>query len=174
MRSRKFLIIFIVAVGLMLAISCIISAQQQQRGTRGQSNQRGGRQIDPETIVQQRVDRTLNQLNLSEVEKGVLKPKIEGILRTRQEQNLEMRGLTDELQKALNAKDDEQIKSRLEEVKAKRKEHKAKIELLENELIDLLTVEQEAWLTVLGIINGGDFGGFFLRGPRTQGSGSSD
>jgi hypothetical protein len=159
---------FLVAVSLLLTVIHIISAQQQG-GRQGRADQQQRRQFDPEAMMNRMMERILGQLSLSEDEAAVLKPKIETILQTRTEQNGEMRDLMDALQKAIDAKDTEQIKTKLAEVKAKRKEHKAKAEALESELTELLTVEQEAQLTVSGVVNsdGFGFGGFRGPGQRT-------
>jgi hypothetical protein len=79
-----------------------------------------------------------------------------------------MRDLIDALQKAIEAKNDMQIQTKLTEVKTTRKEHKAKVEKLEQELIELLTLNQEAQLTVSGVVNSDGTGGFF-GGSRGQG-----
>jgi hypothetical protein len=170
-NRRKFnsLIAFMLVVGLVLTTSYIISAQQQQRPRQRQQR----RQIDPEAIIQRRVERAMQDLNLSEEESAVLKPMIEGIMRTRTEQSREMRTLIDELGKAIEAKDDAQIQSKLEQVKTKRKENRVNIETLEQKLIELLTLKQEAQLTVSGVVNSDGTGGFFggFRGNRQQRSG---
>ncbi|MBM3240230.1 hypothetical protein FJZ31_28435 [Candidatus Poribacteria bacterium] len=169
MRKFSFLA-FALVVGLVLTTSYIISAQQRGGGQQvpGQGQQR--RQMDPEAMMNQRVEQIMKQLNLSNEETAVLKPKIEGILQTRMTQNREMRTLIDALQKAVEAKDDAQIQAKLTEVKTKRKEHKAKVETLEQELIELLTLNQEATLTISGVVNSDGAGGFFggFTGQRQQ------
>ncbi|MBC8234308.1 hypothetical protein H8E77_32565 [bacterium] len=167
---RKFrLLAFALVVGLILTTSYIISAQQREerRQRPGQGQQR--RQMDPEQMIQRRIERTMQELKLSEEESAVLKPKIEGLLRTRTEQSRGMRTLIDDLRKAVEAKDDAQIQAKLAEVKTKRKEHKAKVETLEQGLIELLTLKQEAQLTVSGVVNSDGMGGFFGGGFRRPG-----
>jgi len=165
-RRFNHLLAFVLVVGLLLTVAHIMSAQQQG-GRPGPADQQQRRQFDPEEMMNRMMERIMEQLNLSEEETAVLKPMIEGILRTRFEQNREMQELIDALQEAIDAKDNDQIKSKLDEVKAKRKEHKAKTEALEKELVELLTLGQEAQLTVSGVVNsdGSGFprGGF--RGP---------
>jgi chromosome segregation ATPase len=170
-NRRKFncLLAFVLIIGLVLTSAYIISAQQdsgrrQQRP--GQRQQR--RQIDPEVMIQRRIERIMRDLNLSEEETAVLKPKIASILHTRLEQNREARNLIDALRKAIEAKDDEQIQAKLTEVKNQRKENQAKIETMEQELIELLTLKQEAQLTVSGVINSDGIGGFFGGFRRQQ------
>jgi Spy/CpxP family protein refolding chaperone len=121
-------------------------------------------QMDPEQMMQRMMERIMERLNLSADESAVLKPMIEGIMQTRQEQASEMRELTDALQKAVDDKDSERIKAKLTDIKAKRKSHREKNDSQEKELIELLTVEQEAQLTLAGVVNSG--GGFGFGGFR--------
>lgn len=168
MRRLIYPLMFVLAVSII----GIVSAQQQGAGQRGPGPQgQPPPQIDPETMIQRTLERALEQLKLSEEESAVLKPKIEVIIRTRMEQSQKMRDLVDSLREAVDAKNTEGIKSKLAEIKSKRKEHRAKVEALEEQLIELLTPEQEAILTVSGIVNSDGFGFFgFFRGPRPQGS----
>jgi hypothetical protein len=166
MRKLNRLLVSVLIVGLVLTAAHVISAQQRG-GARGQGPQQG-RRFDPEQMMERMMERIMERLNLAEDEASVLKPRIEGIIRTRQEQSTEIRELTDALQEAIDAKDAGQIKAKLDEVKAKRKEHKAKSEAMEKELTELLTVEQEANLTVLGVVNSDGFG-FRFGGGRGQG-----
>ena len=175
MRNLNRLLTFVLIVGLVLTTAYFISAQQG--GSRRQpSDQQSRRQFDPEAMIKRRVDRIVQQLNLSEEETAVLKPNIEGILQTRVQQSTEMRTLMSDLRNAINAKDDAQIKAKLDAVKAKQKEHKAQAENLEKELVELLTVTQEAQLTISGIVNSdgsgffGGFGGQRQQRPGGQGS----
>ena len=122
------------------------------------------------------MERVMEQLNLSAEESAVLKPMVEDIMRTRMQQSQEMRELITGLREAMDAKDSGQIKSKLQAVKDKRKEHQKKSEELEKNLIGLLTLEQEAALTVSGIVNSdsgggmafGRFGGQGQRGQRNR------
>jgi Spy/CpxP family protein refolding chaperone len=175
MNRRKFnrLLAFMLVVGLVLTTAYVISAQQSERRQRPEGQQQQRPQMDPAEMMKQRVEQIMKALNPSEEEAAVLKPKIEGLLQTRIDQSRETRNLIDALRKAIEAKDDAQIEAKLSEVKAKRKEHKANIEKLENELIELLTVKQEAQLTVSGVINSDGFGSFFgnRRGPAGGGGG---
>jgi len=162
-KNFKHLLAFVLVVGLVLTCVYVPSAQQGDR-RQGRPQQFQRRQMNPEMIME--------RLNLSEEETAVLKPQIEGILQTRMKQSLEMRELIDALQKSIEAKDDAQIEAKLAEVKAKQKEYKAKIETLENELVKLLTVNQEAQLTILGVINSDDFN--FLIGDSGGRRGGPD
>ena len=68
----------------------------------------------------------------------------------------------------MTTEDNAQIKSALEALKAKQSEQKAKSASLENDLVELLTLRQEAQLTIAGIVNNsGGFRGFGGRRGRT-------
>jgi len=166
MRKLNHLLAFVLIVGLVLTTAYFISAQQDTRRQRP-GQREGRRQFNPEEMMKRRVERVIEQLKLSEEETTVLKPKIEGIMQARTKQSTGMRTLISDLQKAIEAKDDTQIKAKLDAVKAKRKEHKAQSEKREKELVELLTVTQEAQLTIAGVVNsdgsGGLFGGFGNR-----------
>ena len=172
MRKFNRLLAFVLIVGLVLTTAYIISAQQESgRRQRPGDQRQQRRQIDPAAMIKQRVEQVMKELNISEEETAVLKPKIEGIMQTRVKQSSETRTLIRDLRRAIEAKDNAQIESKLAEVKAKRKEHKAKAETLEKEMVELLTLKQEAQLTVAGVVNsdggmGGVFGGF--RGQQQR------
>ena len=187
MQRYKHLLAFILIVGLVFTAAHIISAQQrenqrqpgQRQGRRAdQANQnqqqrnRGqrqrGQQMDPAEALNQMMERALGQLNLAEAETAILKPKMQAALQSRMDQNSEMRELIRALREAIDTNNSGLIKSKLAELKAKRKEHKAKAETLEAELIELLSLEQEAHLTVLGVVNS-DSGGFGGGRGREQG-----
>ena len=172
MKKLSRVMSLLLIVGLVATAVHIVSAQQAQR--QGRQRQMRDREMDPEEMMRRSMDRTVEQLNLSEEEATVLKPRIEAILRARFQQSSEMRELTNALQEAIDAKDDEQIKAKLEEVKAKRKENKAKMEALEKELIELLTVTQEAQLTISGVVNSDGFGGFRFGGFGRQRQGQDN
>jgi hypothetical protein len=168
MRKLNHLLAFILVVGLLLTSVHIISAQQ--RGGQGRPPQMQGRQMDPEAMVNRMMERIMGRLNLSAEESAALKPRIEGILRMQIEQNREVRQLVDDLEKAIDA--NKQIEDKLKAVKDKRKEHKANAEKKEKELVELLTIKQEAQLTVDGVVNsdgsGFRFGGFGGPGQRNR------
>lgn len=160
MRNLNRLLAFVFIVGLLLTTAYFISAQQEDSRRQRPGQREGRRQFDPEAMMKQRVDRIVQQLNLSEEESTILKPKIEGILQTRTQQSTEMRTLIRDLRGTIDSNNDTQIKAKLDAVKAKRKEHKAQAEKLEKELVELLTVTQEAQLTIAGIANSDGFGFF--------------
>lgn len=141
--------------------------EQERRQGRPQFNREPPR-FDPEEMIQRTVQRSIEQLKLSEEEVAVIKPMIESIIQTRMEQAQRMRELFDTLRQAVDNKDVTTIKNTLAQIKSKREENRARMETLEAQLIELLTPEQEAILTLAGVVNadaGGFFGGF---GPRPQ------
>jgi len=173
-------LVFVLVVGLVLTTAYLLSAQQDQRQGRprqgpGQGPNGERPQFDPAEMVQRMVDRSVEPLNLSADETAVLKPKIKAILQTRMEQGQQMREVVQSLQTAIDTKDEAQIKAKLAAVKAKRQENKAKIEAMEKDLVELLTLNQEAQLTVSGVVNsdggGGGFGGFGGGGFGGRGGG---
>ena len=170
MRRLNHLLVLMLVIGLAFATVHVISAQQRGGGRQGGGRQ--GRQMDPAAMLERRMERIMDQMELSADESAVLKPMIEGILKERTKQSTEMQQIRDDLQKAIDAKSADQMKAKLAGIKAKRKEHKAKSEEMEKKLLELLSVEQEARLTILGVVNGdgsgmsfGGFGGFGGRGP---------
>jgi hypothetical protein len=175
MRRLKHLLVFMLVISLAFATVHIISAQQRGGVRQGGGRQFQGRQMDPEAMLERMLGRIMDQLELSADESAVLKPMIEGILRERTKRNTEMQQLRDDLQKAIDAKSADQMKAKLAGIKAKRKEHKTKSEAMEKKLLELLSVEQEAKLTILGVVNGDGsgmrFGGFGGRGPGGMGGG---
>jgi len=111
MRKFNRLIAYVLVVGLVLTAAYIISAQQEGEMPQRPRQWQQRRQMDPEAIIKRRIEQVMTELNLSEEETAVLKPMIEGILRTRMEQSREMRQLIVDLQNAIEEKDDTQIKA---------------------------------------------------------------
>jgi hypothetical protein len=172
MRRLNQILAFILIVGLALTTAHIISAQQSSErpgtgrrpGTGGRPG--GDRQMDPVAMMEQMIGRRMEnitqgmqEMNIPANEADVLKTQIEALLRMRMAPNTEMTQAMEELQKAIGAKDDGQIRTKLDAVKAKRKEQKAKDEKAEKELLEILPLKLEALLTVQGIVNGGAGGG---------------
>ena len=159
------LLVFVLVIGLVLMTAYLLSAQQDEGRGRSRQGPGGERpQFDPAEMVERMIDRSIEPLNLSAEETAVLKPKIKAIFQTRMEQGQQMREVIQSLRTAIDTKDEAQIKAKLAAVKAKRQEQKAKVEAMEKDLIELLTLNQEAQLTVSGVVNsdggGGGFGGF--------------
>jgi hypothetical protein len=179
MRKLNYALILVLVFGLSLTILGVVLAQQdtgQAGGNRqNRQNQQQRTPMDPEVMIQQMLGRTLEPLKLSDEETKVLKPKIEAIMRIRMTQSQETRTLVNSLREAINAKDTDKVKSSLAAIKSKREGNKKKTEAMEKDLTDLLTLDQEALLTVSGIVNsdggGGFFGGFGgPGGPRGNGA----
>jgi hypothetical protein len=120
-------------------------------------------------MIERQTQRAVEQLGLSSEEAAVLEPRIKAIAQNRIQRRQEMQPLMQALRTAIDGGDEAPIKSALEALKAKQKEHKAKSEALQNDLVELLTLPQEAQLTVAGIVNsdgsfGSGFGGRFGGG----------
>jgi hypothetical protein len=160
MRKTGFILTSILVIGIVLLSTHFIYAQQ--RDNRRQQQDRP--QFDPQQMMQRMMERIMERLKLSEEESAVIKPQIESIMNLRTKQASEMRDLMDALQKAIDAKDEKQIGTALTAIKTKRLEQKTASEKAEKELIELLTVEQEANLTLLGVVNSDGMGMGFRFG----------
>lgn len=165
-RLNQILTCLAIIIFLIMSTNMLIAQQQQERGDRQQRMQ--GPQMNPEQMMERRMQQIIERLKLSNEEIAILKPKIEGLMNLRMEHGREMRELISNLQKAVDAKDINQMKANLNAIKAKREEQRKKLEQAENEIIELLTIEREANLTILGVINGDGFGGRFLMPPGDQ------
>ena len=171
-RKSNHLLTLTLIVGLVLTSAYFISAQEDTRPDRprqqrqgGQRGEGGRRQFDPAQMVERQTQRAIEWLNLSGEEAAILEPRIKAIAQNRIQQRQEMQPLMGALRSAVDGGDEAQITSALEALKAKRKIHKAKSGALEKDLVELLTLRQEAQLTVAGIVNSdGGFGGFGGRG----------
>ena len=158
----------ILTIGLVLVSAYFISAQEdtrpdrssrEQRG-RGERGERGRGQFNIAEMVERQTQRTIENLNLSDEEGAVLVPKIKAIAQHRLEQRQTLRPLTQALRTSVDAEDKAEIKSALDALKAQQNKQKTKAEALEKELVELLTLRQEAQLTIAGIVNSdGGFGG---------------
>lgn len=176
MRRLNLLLAFVLIVALVLTAAHIISAQQQRGGMQQQRQGRQQRQFDPEQMLERRLERikqSMQEMGLSAEEVDYLGTQVGDLLREGMNQRSAMQTLIEDLQKAMDAKNEAEMKAKLSEIKAKRKEHEKKLEEMEAKLIELLPVELEARLTVDGIINAGSSGGGFgmmrFGGPRGQG-----
>lgn len=175
MRKYNRLLISVLILGLMLTAVHIISAQQRdQQQQRGQQQRR--EMMDPQQMMERMMGRALEGLELSAEETDILKPKVEVILQTRLAQGTEMREMTGALREAVDSGDSGKITEALTKLKNKQKEHKAKSASLELGLTELLTVKQEAQLTLAGVVNAGGsglrVGGFAGGGGQRGGAGA--
>ena len=174
--NRPLIAIFV--IGFVLTSAYFISAQEdtrpdrsdrQQRG-RGERGEGGRGQFDPAQIIERQTQRAVEGLNLSAEETTVLVPRVKAIAQHRLQQRQELQPLVQALRTSVDGGDNAQMKSALEALKAKRATQKTTAEALEKELVELLTVRQEAQLTIAGIVNSdGGFGGFGGRRGRTGG-----
>ena len=168
----------ILTIGLVLISAYFISAQEdtrpdrssrEQRG-RGERGERGRGQFNIAEIVERQTQRAIENLNLSDEEGAVLVPKIKAIAQHRLEQRQTLRPLTQTLRTSVDGEDKAAIKSALDALKAQQNKQKTKAEALEKELVELLTLRQEAQLTIAGIVNSdGGAGGFGGRRGRLGG-----
>ena len=171
--NRSLVAIFI--IGFVLSSAYFISAQedtrpdrsdlqQQRRGERGEGR-RG--QFDPAQMAERQTQRAIEGLNLSDEEATILVPKIKTIAQHRLQQRQELRPFTQALRTSVDSGDNTQIKTALKSFKAHQAAQKEKTEALEKDLVELLTVRQEAQLTIAGIVNNDSgFGGFGGRRGR--------
>ena len=174
------LTVVLVIIGLVLTSVYYISAQEDTRPDRssrrepGGGERGGGRrgQFNLAEMVERQTQRAIEELSLSEEEKTVFVPRIKAITEHRMGRRQGLRPLGEALRTAVDSGDNAQIKSALKALKAKQSELETKSESLEKGLIELLTVRQEAQLTITGIVNNsGGFGGF---GGRRGGAGGGD
>ncbi len=171
--NRSLVAIFI--IGFVLSSAYFISAQedtrpdrsdlqQQRRGERGEGR-RG--QFDPAQMAERQTERAIEGLNLSDEEATILVPKIKAIAQHRLQQRQDLRPFTQTLRTSVDDGDSTQIKAALKSFKAHQAAQKEKAEALEKDLVELLTVRQEAQLTIAGIVNNeSGFGGFGGRRGR--------
>ncbi len=174
--NRLFIVIFV--IGLVLSSAYFISAQEDTRPDRsnlrqqerGQRGERGRRQFDPAQMAERQTERAIEDLNLSDEEATILVPRIKAIAQHRLQQRQELRPFTQALRTSVDGGDSKQIKTALKTFKAQQAAQKATAEALEKDLVELLTVRQEAQLTIAGIVNNdGGFGGFGGRRGRIGG-----
>lgn len=177
LRSNR-LLVAILVIGFVLSSAYFISAQEDTRPDRsnlqgqerGQRGERGRGQFNPAEMAERQTQRAIENLNLSDDEAVVLVPRIRAIAQHRLQQRQELRPLTQALRTAVDGGDNTQIKSSLAAFKAQQAAQKTTSETLEKELVELLTLRQEAQLTIAGVVNSdGGFGGFGGRRGRLGG-----
>ena len=171
--NRSLVAIFI--IGFVLSSAYFISAQEDTRPDRSSRQQqerrergeRGRGQFDPAQMAERQTQRAIEGLNLSDEEATILVPKIKTIAQHRLQQRQELRPFTQALRTSVDSGDNTQIKTALKSFKAHQAAQKEKTEALEKDLVELLTVRQEAQLTIAGIVNNDSgFGGFGGRRGR--------
>lgn len=177
LRSNR-LLIAICVIGFVLSSAYFISAQEDTRPDRSSRQQRergeqgeGRRgQFNLEQMVERQIQRAIEDLNLSDEEAAILVPRIKAIAQHRLQQRQALRPFAQALRTSVEGEDSGEIRSALDDLKAQQHEQKTKAETLEKELVDLLTVRQEAQLTIAGVVNSdGGFGGFSGRRGRIGG-----
>lgn len=176
-RKLNRLLVAIFTIGLVLTSAYFISAQEDTRPdrssreqrTRGERGERGRGQFNPAQMAERQTQRAIENLNLSDEEAAVLVPRIKAIAQHRLQQRQALRPLTQALRTSVDGEDKAEIKSALDALKAQQNEQKTKAEALEKELVELLTVRQEAQLTIAGVVNSDGSGGFGGRRGRLGG-----
>ena len=177
--NRPLVAIFI--IGLVLSSAYFISAQEDTRPDRSSRQQQERRergegrrgQFDPAQMAERQTQRAIEDLNLSDEEAAVLVPKIKAIAQHRLQERQELRSFAQALRTSVDSGDNKQIKAALKSFKAHQAAQKDKAETLEQELVELLTLRQEAQLTIAGVVNNDSgFSGFGdRRGRRGSGEG---
>ena len=174
--NRSLVAIF--TIGLVLTSAYFISAQEdtrpdrssRQQQERRQRGERGRGRFDPAQMAERQTQRAIENLNLSDEESTVLVPRIKAIAQHRLQQRQALRPLTQALRTAVNGENQAEIKSALDALKAQQNEQQTKADALEKELVELLTLRQEAQLTIAGVVNSDSgFGGFGGRRGRLGG-----
>jgi hypothetical protein len=179
---KKLNLILIIAIVFSLAL--LGSQIYAQQGQGGGGQQGGGQQFQqrqPPTSEQmaqmaaRRIQTIMERLKLSDSdpESVVIKQQIEALTKLRTEQGQKSRTQMDALQKALDAKpiSKTDLSKALKEYKKARAEQKADYEKAETEFLGILTAEQEANLTLMGIVNGDGGGAMMFGGFRPGGPG---
>lgn len=176
-RKLNRLLVAIFTIGLVLTSAYFISAQEdtrpdrssRQQQERGQRGERGRGQFNPAQMAERQTQRAIENLNLSDEEAAVLVPRIKAIAQHRLQQRQTLRPLTQALRTSVDGEDKAKIKSALDALKAQQNEQQTKAEALEKELVELLTLRQEAQLTIAGVVNSDGSGGFGGRRGRLGG-----
>jgi len=181
---KKLNLILIIAIVFSLALlGSQIYAQQGGAGQQGGGQQFQQRQQPtPEQMAQmeaRRIQMIMERLKLSDSdpESAVIKQQIEALTKLRTEQGQKSRTQMDALQKALDAKpiSKTDLAKALKDYKKNREDQRAAYEAAEAEFLGILTPEQEAILTTMGIVNsdggGGMMFGGFRGGPGGPGQG---
>jgi Spy/CpxP family protein refolding chaperone len=135
----------------------LVMAQEQPPPPPG-----GGRNFDPAQMQARMLERSTTNLKLTAEESKVIMPKIEALMNYRFSSMQELQPLRQDLRDLVDSgkATDKAIKQVLDKFKAKATEIKKKTEDMENGLKAVLTVQQEAQLTLNGIITNGVAGGF--------------
>ena len=174
--NRPLVAIFM--IGFVLSSAYFISAQEdtrpdrssRQQRERGERGERGRSQFNIAEMVERQTERAIENLNLSDEETTILVPKVKAIAQHRLQQRQELRPFTQALRTSVDGGDSAQIKAALKSFKAQQAAQKKKAEALEKDLVELLTVRQEAQLTIAGIVNNDSgFSGFGGRRGRIGG-----
>ena len=154
------LILTIATTGMLFA--------QQDNNNQGRGRGGFGRgNFDPAQMQERMLERTTTDLKMTNQEAKIIVPKIRAILIYRFSSGQDLQPLYQDLADLVNAEkpNEKAILQQLNKIKAKESEIKKKSEAMEEELKKILSVEQEAQLTLRRVVNsstgffGGGFGG---------------
>lgn len=155
----------LVTAGLIAVLAIGVSQGQNN------PNRQGGQGFNPEQMQERMIGRVTTDLKLTSDEARVVVPKIKKLMQIRFSSRQELMPLSEKLTEALKADkpSTKQIKPILSEIKAKLQKIKTDTEVAEKDLKAVISIEQEARLTLAGILNEGagmgGRGGFGGRGP---------
>lgn len=164
-KTRRILVCLLVMS--ILAIVVVFAQQENQPPPPPQRPGPGGG-FNPEQMQARMLERSTTNLKLTAEETKVIMPKIQAIISYRTSMMQELQPLRTDLQDLMSSgkASDKAIKQQLDKIKTKAAEIKKKTDAMENDLKAVLTVQQEAQLTLNGVITNGmamGFGGG--RGP---------
>jgi Spy/CpxP family protein refolding chaperone len=157
-RALKVLTSFLV-ISLFAAVVLVV-AQEQPGNARP-----GG--FDPAQMQARALERSTTNVKLTAEESKVIIPKIEVLINYRFSSMQELQPLRQDLRDLVDSgkATDKTIKLQLDKIKSKAAEIKKKTDDMENGLKAVLTVQQEAQLTLNGVITNG-VGGMGFGGGR--------
>lgn len=143
----------------------------QQPGFSAGPGSRGG--FDPSRFQTRMLEMSTTNVKLTAEEAKVIMPKIEALYNYRFSSMQEIRPLRQDLQDLMESgkASDKAVKQVLDKIKTKAAELKKKSDELENSLKSVLTIQQEAQLTLNGVITNGVTGMGFGGGRMMGGPG---
>ncbi|MCX7918049.1 MAG: hypothetical protein N3A72_00285 [bacterium] len=171
----------VLVVSLFIGVVLVMAQEPPPPPSETQRPGPGG--FDPAQFQARMIERSTTNVKLTADEAKVIMPKIEALISYRFSSMQELQPLRQDLRDLLESgkASDKAIKQALDRLKAKAAEIKKKTEELETNLKSVLTIQQEAQLTLNGVITqglgmggmgfGGARGGFGGRGNRDSGGG---
>ena len=162
------------SIGLLVAITFVLTGgyllAAQAHPERGESGHKKWEhrkeekmekvKLKVEELVERKIKGIIARLNLSDEEAEGMAPKVKAVVQHRIEQRKTLGQMVKTLKKTMVAGEDAEVRSALEELKAKQSALETELEALETALLEGLTPRQEALLTLAGVVNKG--GGYQL------------